>query len=432
MKTRKGLKLLALTAVFSLIIAACGGDGETTTTEGEGGGSSTTAGAPMEGALTFGGLLPETGSLAFLGPPEIAGALLAIEDINAAGGVLGEDAVWIPGDSGDTSTDIANTTTDGHLAAGVHAIIGAASSSVSFTVIDKIVGAGVIMFSPANTSEEFTEYDDKGLYFRTAPSDYLQGQVLAEQVLANGQLTASVIFRQEPYGEGLANRFRDVYEAAGGEVVEFIAYPAEGMSNFDAEVDQLVAADADAIITITFDEGSLLFETMHERGISPAAGTSSWGTDGNIGGMHTLVADATIMEGWRGTQPSVDLTTITDFTTRLDTMIEGGLGGIFAYGAETYDAMIITALAAEAAGSVDPEAIAAQINDVTRGGEKCTTFADCIEMVKAGTDIDYDGIGGPYDFIDAGEPSIASYQVVTYGTNGPDPALDEFVIAELQ
>ncbi|HEX5696403.1 MAG TPA: ABC transporter substrate-binding protein, partial [Acidimicrobiia bacterium] len=182
MKMKRGLKLLALMAVFSLILAACGDDAgdttttaeavdEPTTTEAVEEPTTTTGGEEPAGQLTFGGLLPQTGSLAFLGPPEEAGAYLAIEDINAAGGVLGADAVFLPGDSGDTSTDIANATADSHLAAGVQAIIGAASSSVTFTVIDKITGAGVIQFSPANTSQELTTYDDNGLYFRTAPSD---------------------------------------------------------------------------------------------------------------------------------------------------------------------------------------------------------------------------------------------------------------------
>ncbi|MEX2622257.1 MAG: ABC transporter substrate-binding protein [Acidimicrobiia bacterium] len=435
MRQTKHVRGVLLIALLGLILAACGGTGGTTTTTAAGATTTTAAGPTTTGgtgeSLTFGGLLPETGSLAFLGPPEIAGALLAVDDINAAGGVLGADVVWIPGDSGDTSADIANPTVDGHLAAGVHAIFGAASSSVTFTVIDKITGAGVIQFSPANTSQLLSTYDDNGLYFRTAPSDFLQGTILADLVAADG-LTAGVIYRQEPYGEGLAERFREVYESLGGEVEPFIAYPPEGVTTFDAEVDQLVEADPDVIVVISFEEGALILETMHARGIGPASGKAVWGVDGNIGGLHTELADPSILAGMQGTTPSVDLSTITDFTARLDTMVDGGLGGIYDYGAETYDAVVITALAAAVAGSLDPIEIAAQINDVTRGGEKCTTFAACIELINGGTtDIDYDGIGGPYEFVDAGEPAAASYRVVTLGENGPDPALDIYIQAAL-
>lgn len=442
MRQSQWLRSVVLIALLALVVAACGGTGGTTTTDAgattteapttTGDGGTTTTGQTGTGeGLIFGGLLPETGSLAFLGPPEIAGALLAVGDINEAGGVLGEEVTWIPGDSGDTSTDIANTTVDSHLAAGVHAIIGAASSSVTFTVIDKITGAGVIQFSPANTSQLLTTYDDSNLYFRTAPSDFLQGTVLADLVAADG-LTAGVIYRQEPYGEGLAERFREVYEGLGGTVTNFIAYPPEGVTTFDAEVDELAASDPDAIVVISFEEGALILETMHARGIGPASGKAVWGVDGNIGGLHTEMADPTILAGMRGTTPSVDLSSITDFTARLDTMLEGGLGGIYDYGAETYDAMVITALAAEIAGSLTPTDIAAQINDVTRGGEKCTSFAQCVELIRGGTtDIDYDGIGGPYEFVDAGEPAAASYRVVTLGDNGPDAAQDLYIEARL-
>lgn len=434
MRQTRHVRGVILLALLGMVLAACGGTGATTTTAG---GTTTTAatttpttGEPS-GALVFGGLMPETGSLSFLAPPEIAGAQLAIEDINAAGGVLGTPVEFLPGDSGDLSTDTANVTVDAHLAAGVDAIIGAASSGVSLTVIDKITGAGVIQFSPANTSQTFTTYDDAGLYFRTAPSDFLQGSVLAEQVLASAA-TAAVIYRSDSYGESLANRFEEVYTSLGGEVVISIVYPAEGVETFDSEVDQLVDADAEAIVVISFEEGSLILETMHARGIGPASGIAVWGVDGNIGGLHTEMADPSILAGMRGTTPSVDLSTITEFTTRLDGTVAGGMGGIYDYGAETYDAMLIVALAAAVAGTVDdPVAIAAAINDVTRGGTKCNTFADCIALVDAGTDIDYDGIGGPYEFVDEGEPAAASYRIVTLGAAGPDPALDEYVDAQL-
>ena len=93
--------------------------------------------------------------------------------------MLGKPVEYSPGDSGDTSTDTASQTVDRLLGENVDAIIGAASSSVSLTVIDKITAAGVVQFSPANTSNKLSDYADKGLYFRTAPPDILQGAVVS-------------------------------------------------------------------------------------------------------------------------------------------------------------------------------------------------------------------------------------------------------------
>ncbi len=132
----------------------------------------------------------------------------------------------------------------------------------------------------------------------------------------------------------------------------------------------------------------------------------------------------------KGTEPSVDLSSISDFTSRLDTVYEGGVGGIFAYGAETYDSIIIVALAALVAGQDDSVAIAAEINDVTRDGEVCTSFVECKDIIEAGGNPDYDGVGGPYDFVDAGEPAAASFRVATYdGGETPNTDLDEYVFA---
>ena len=160
-----------------------------------------------DGTLTIATLLPETGNLSFLGPPEIAGAELAVEDINAAGGFNGTPVVLIPGDSGDTTTDTAVQTVTAALEQNADAIVGAASSSVSASVIDQIVSAGVTQFSPANTSKQFSDYPDQGLYFRLGPSDILQGQVLAELVADEGNTSVVILNFDDDYGNGLAEDF---------------------------------------------------------------------------------------------------------------------------------------------------------------------------------------------------------------------------------
>jgi len=431
----------ALLAAGSLVLAACGGDDDTVqdaVDEVEGAideavdevedAIDEAVGGDDDCQLVVGTILPVTGDLAFLGPPEVAGAELAVADINAAGGVNDEDVVLQQGDSGDTTTDTANLEVDRLLALGADVIIGAASSAVSKTVIDKITGAGVIQFSPANTSPDFTTYDDNGLYFRTAPSDLLQGRVLANLVLDDGAETASVIFRQESYGVGLAESFKDNFESLGGTVAAFIPYAVD-TQNFDAEVDQLVEAGADANVIIGFDESAVIVTTMHERGIGPVD-VAAYGVDGNIGGIGGELGDPSIIAGMKGTEPSVDLTTITDFTDRLDEIMPEGTV-TYAYGAETYDAIVITALAAVAADGCAATDIAAEINDVTRPpGTECFDFAECKALLDAGEDIDYTGIGGPYDFVDAGEPAAASFRIMQYdGGSAPNDALDEYVFA---
>jgi len=234
-----------------------------------------------DGQLSIGGLLPQTGSLAFLGSPMFAGAELAIADLNAAGGVLGKEVKYSAGDSGDTSTDTASQTSDRFLAEGVDAIVGPASSGVALTVIDKISAAGVTFFSPANTSPKLSDYPDKGLYFRNAPPDTLQGVVIADLVVQDGNQSAYILGLDDAYGNGLSDVIEASLKEAGVEVLGKKIYDPTAAS-FDTEVNDVKAADPDAIILITFDEGSRILKTMVELGIGPKA-KKVYGCDGNMG-----------------------------------------------------------------------------------------------------------------------------------------------------
>jgi ABC-type branched-subunit amino acid transport system substrate-binding protein len=426
---RRSLRLIAILLGLSMFAAACGDDDDTeagdeaTEEEGEGGGGGDATAAPEfgdaapecqgeeDGQLSIGGLLPQTGNLAFLGPPEEAGVQLAVNEINAAGGVLGQPITYSPGDSGDTSTDVANQTVDRHLNEGVDVILGAASSGVSFTVIDKIVDACKIQFSPANTSPDFTDYDDDDLYFRTAPSDVLQGRVLADLLVEDGHATAALLALQDPYGEGLLRFTKEPFEEAGGEVVAERVYDPQAQ-DFSAEIDEVVAAEADAVVVIGFDESSRILTGLFEQGITP---DQVYLVDGNVG--NALGEDFTAqgaLVGVQGTAPAAEITE--EFRNQLLSVDPGLID--YTYGPETYDAVVITALAAELAGTDNPAEVATFINGVTREGEKCSTFTDCKALIDGGTtDIDYDGPSGPQSFSQPGEPTEASFSIQTYGPN---------------
>ncbi|QCW52471.1 ABC transporter substrate-binding protein [Nocardioides dongxiaopingii] len=211
-------------------------------------------------------LLPSSGDLAFLGPPEFAGVELAVKEINENGGVNGSQATSIRADSGDGTPNIAPSETDKLLSGGADVVIGAASSSVSLSVIDKITQAGVAQISPANTSTAFDTYADSGLYFRTAPSDVLQGQVMASTLIEDGKQSVAILARQDSYGEALAENVRSFYEEAGGSVVSYQLYSPEA-ANYNAEVQAIAAEDPDAIILISFDETKKIVPALIQAGL---------------------------------------------------------------------------------------------------------------------------------------------------------------------
>lgn len=377
-----------------------------------------TAGAtPVTTPLVVGTLLPETGSLAFLGPPEVAGVRLAVDEVNAAGGVLGQPVQLIPGDSGDTTTDTANTTVDRLLAGGADVIVGAASSSVSLKVIDKISSAGVVQFSPANTSDQFVCYADKGQYFRTAPTDVLQAQALSQLIAEDGAQRVSILALNDPYGTGLAANTVENLEAAGipSDQIQSIIYDPNAQS-FNAEVDDVNNFAPDAVAIVGFEESAKIITRMHEVGIGPSDGTLVYGVDGNMGNALGESVAPGLLDTMRGTTPLTDVGTA--FQDRLKTVDPALVD--FNYAGESYDAVVISALAAEQAKSTAGTDIAANINSVTKDGEKCTTYAQCLPLVQAGTDIDYDGVTGALNFSDAGEPATGSYGNLVFG---PDNTL---------
>jgi branched-chain amino acid transport system substrate-binding protein len=401
----------AVLGVAGLVLTACGGSSDTASTKPtKSGSASAPAGAKGDGTLKIGTLLPQTGSLAFLGPPEFAGVDLAVKDINDAGGVNGKQVEVTNSDSGATSTDTASQSVDRLLSNNVDAIIGAASSSVSLSVIDKITGAGVLQISPANTSDELTNYADKGLYFRTAPPDVLQGRVLGDLILADGNSTVGILALQDSYGTGLADNATKAIEGGGGQVVEKVVYDPKAAS-FATEVGKIKAADPEAIAVIAFDETKKIIPEMVKQGIGPDK-KKIYFVDGNLAGYDKDFPKGTLT-GVKGTLPGV----VADdsFKSRLMT-VDPKLTE-FAYAPESYDATILVALAAQAAGDDSGASIASKMQDVSAGGEKCTAFKDCLAMLKAGKDIDYDGVSGPVEFNAKGDPSEATIGIYQYGAD---------------
>ena len=172
------------------------------------------------------------------------------------------------GDSGDATTDTATQTVDRLLQAGVNVIVGAASSGVSLTVIDAITGAGVLQFSPANTSDEFTTYDDNNLYFRTAPPDVLQARALADLIIADGNNSVGILALNDPYGTGLAENTKNnlIESGLAEDDIRDIIYDPQAQ-NYDTEVQEMVDFDPDAIVVIGFEESARIIDGLNAQGI---------------------------------------------------------------------------------------------------------------------------------------------------------------------
>lgn len=397
---------IALAGASALVLAGCSGGGT-------GGATSAPPAEARDLTLSVGTVLPQTGSLAFLGPPEEAGVGLAVAEINDAAKGITVDVEY--GDSGDTENKAYETTVPRLIGNGVQALIGAAASGVTKLFLDQAVSAGVITFSPANTSPDFTTWDDNNLYWRTAPSDLLQGEVLGNLIAEDGASNLGIIYLNDAYGTGLEKAVTDTFEATGGTVVASEPYNANE-TNFSAQVSTILAQKPDAIAVIGFEETSTIVPAFVSSGFPGDkfyfvdGNTSQWGAD-----MPVDIA------GSKGTQPGPVLSD--DFQKRLsDQWLTQGDGqplADFNYAAESYDAVVLLALASLAANSTDPADIAGKLQEVSGGagkGEKCDSFSACADIILAGNTADYEGYSGGVAFDDAGDPTEASIGIFQYDT----------------
>ena len=380
---------------------------EATETEEAAGEGTEAAPAGDAEPLSLGYILPETGQLAYLGPPQIEAVNYAVEQINAAGGVLGNEIPAVV--SGDEAGDeaIANQSADRLLAEDVDAVIGAAASGMSLAIIDKLTGAGVVQCSGSNTAVTFSEYDDDGYYIRTAPTDALQGPILAETIIADGAQSVVLMGRADDYGRGLVEAAEAALTEAGA-TVETVIYDASAQ-NFDADVQQALSANPDAVAVIAFDEGGQIIQGLIEGGLTA---DQLYGADGVRNTELPSLVDPNnpnVLDGMTGTAPAPesDQQFIEEFTAATGVSETQ-------FAAQVYDCVNVIALAAEAAGSTDPADFREELVGVTTEGTACTSFAECQELIAGGEDIDYNGASGQLEFIESGEPGSGTYEVWSF------------------
>jgi ABC-type branched-subunit amino acid transport system substrate-binding protein len=446
MKRSHWVRRTAVVMALALAVAACGDGDESETTEttdateaettdaaettDEVEGTEETDGTDeqaepgeSDGVLSLGYILPESGPLAFLGPPQIEAMQLAVADINAAGGVLGADVTVSSGDEAGDAT-IASESAQRLIGEGVDGIVGAAASGMSLSFVEAVTSAGVLQCSGSNTAPTFTDNDYNGLYFRTAPTDALQGPVLAETMVSDGVTNPAILARADDYGQGLMDATIAELENAGATVAAQITYDPEA-ANFEAEVNEVAGSGADGVAVIAFDEGAQILATMVEAGLGPD-NIPVYGADGlRSNDLAGLVDpnDESVLEGMRGTAPGGGDVSA-DFLERFteETGVEDTT-----FAAEVYDCTMLIALSAVAAGSDDGAAMGAELVELTTGDTECSTFEECAEALEAGDSIAYQTVSGVVltrTSTNNGEPESGTYEVWEIDDTGTVNAVD--------
>jgi neutral amino acid transport system substrate-binding protein len=426
--------VLAGAAALALLVAGCSSDDSSssspskTASSGKVLAAASTCADGFDSSTTFGlgTFLPLTGSLASLGPAAVAGAGEALSEINAAGGVNGKDACIISTDSSDASNPtIGQQNINKLLQAKVSAILGAESSSVTENVLPTVDAAGTVMFSPANTDDALTGASK--WYFRDAAPNSVEGNALGSQILSNGQTKVGILVFNDSYGTNLRDSIQKAVEGGGGQVV----YGATGKgqefpateTTFTSEVSAILATKPDAIVVDAFDQTNQILPALASAGWNMK---NTYFVDGNLNDFSSVagIPDLTGAEGSvQGANPTAAFKkTLSDWYAKNEA---GKKITAYTYGAESYDATIILALAADLAGKSDSASIQANVLTVTgatadgsgaaSGATSCKTYADCLKLIKGGNkNIHYEGPSGVGPLNAGHDPSSGYISIYQY------------------
>ncbi len=347
-----------------------------------------------------------TGDLGTYGQPMTDGILLAVKEVNENGGVLGGTLETIVEDTQTSevpSVDAANKLVKVDR---VPVIIGATGSGSSMAIIDITTGNGVLQISSSNTGPDFTTYSDNDLYFRTAPSDALQGKAMAQLAIKEGYTTATTLVVNNPYGVGFELVFVKEFKALGGAVLETVKYDPAG-TIFDSEVEKACQPNPDFVMLCSYPQtGSVILKTAYEKGhMEDIDWLLSEGlrdeTLAEMVGKDT--AGNYIIAGLKGTTPDPRAAGPSYETFKQNYIAEYGKEPT-TYCSNSYDAAAVVALAIEKAGEASGTAIRDSIRDVANPpGEEVSDIGEALRLIREGKEINYQGASGEITFDENGD-----------------------------
>lgn len=429
---------LVLTSLSMGFLTACGGGNQTATQPTTEGSAPTTEASAAPSATTgadglkLGALLPATGDLSSIGQNMPVAAKLAVDTINACGGVNGKPVTLVVEDDQTDPTAGASAMTKLAEADKVAGVIGSFASSVSSAAIPIAVKNKVMLVSPGSTSPVFTDQAKKGefqgYWARTAPPDTYQAAALAALAAKKGLKNISTVVINNDYGVGFEKVFVESVAKDGGKILHGnkpVRYDPKA-ATLDTEAGQAFAGKPNAVAAVLYaDTGSALLQAAYKQGLTK--GVIILLTDGVYSEdfVKKVGKDAegnSIIAGALGTVPGANGKSLEAFSK---TWKEKSGKDVTAFVPHTYDAAILMMLAAEAAKANTGEGIQSKIREVAAGpGEEVTDPCKALALVKEGKPVNYQGASGNVD-IDANGDVVGSYDVWTVKPDGTLAVIDK-------
>lgn len=358
-------------------------------------------------------LFDVTGPIASFIPPMMDAVKLANDEVNAGGGLLGGQMVTVVGDTTGATQGAVDAATKLVNIENVPVVVGALMSGTTLAAANAVtIPAGVTQISPTATSPDFTGLNDNDYVFRIVPSDAYQGVVLAKLVLDQGIKTVALTYANNDYATPLATGFAAAYKAGGGTIAAEVKHE-EKQQSYMAELGTLAKDRPEALVLIAYagDSGTTIVKEALENDLF----TRFVGTDGLRDNKLIEQIGAEHLKDSFFTSPSApESEAATKFEALYTAAFETTKDKIFI--GQTYDSVMLAALAVEKAGSTDRAKVRDALREVASApGEKILPgeWAKAKALIAEGKDIDYSGATGEMEFDANGDiPGVIGHFVV--------------------
>ena len=356
--------------------------------------------ADGHGNIKMGIILGFTGPIESLTPAMAASAELAFNEASDSGSLLGGNKIKVErADSTCVDSAAATSAAEGLVSNGVVAIMGADCSGVTGAIASNVaVPNGVVMISPSATSPGLTTIEDKGYFFRTAPSDARGGQILADITKDRGVKSVAITYTNNDYGKGLADVYKAAVEAHGIKVTTSAAHE-DGKADYAAEVATLASAGGDAVAVIGYlDQGG---KGIIQGSLDSGAFDTFILSDGMIGDSLTDNFGKALNKSFG----SIPGSTGKGAGVFAKVAKAGGIDSSGPYTGESYDAAALITLAMQAGGKADRATIQKNVMSVANApGTKIYPgqLKKALDLLSKGKAVNYEGATG-VEFTDVGE-----------------------------
>lgn len=363
--------------LLAMLVTACGNGGNTNTSP-----------------IKVGVIGPMSGFESFIGPDILKGVQVAVDQINANGGILGRQVQIVTADTGGDAVDAVPALRKLINVDQVNLIIGPSSleAQAVLPILQQSKIPDVIVGGTTQLDNLVSKY-----VWRSSPSDNLLGVAMAYYAISKNYTKAALVFGSNESAQTLKAPVVDAFKRHGGTIVADINLVPD-QSSYRSEIEQLYAANPQVVFTqVDAQTGATLFSEIKElKGLGlPFIGTDVTASSDFIKAIKPAVAQQ-VLTSLQGTSTGGQATT--EFTQLYMTKFNVAPVELADYG---YDGMNVLALAADAAGSLNGDAVGAKMKTVadppgTMVYDYKTGYAD----LKAGTKINYEGASGPMDFND--------------------------------